>query len=250
MSKKVLKHPDKEEIITELTNGTSVRELEAKLKEKYPNNKNLWLSSVTLQAFRKKSLKLDGKVLKDLQETGRVQKQQVEEQKRQVELEHSDAYNKKLNEIVDAKLDVARKILQLDAVIESRMEYWFNAVASGKEVASKGDKELRLFMDRQMALLAQYKKFVEGLADKTVDYNVNITVINDQINMIRDVIRECVAELEPEKGMLLLEKINTKIGNLTYRPQDFTSAPIKLEELQEADIEPLPLESPKDDENK
>ena len=132
MSKKVLNHPDKEEIITALTEGVSVRELEAKLKEKYANNKKLWLSSVTLQAFRKNYLKLDGKVLKDLQETGRVQKQVVEEQHRQHQLEQSDAYNKKLNEIVDSKLDVARKILLVDKVIESRMEYWYNAVASGE----------------------------------------------------------------------------------------------------------------------
>jgi len=243
MSKKVLKHPDKEEIITALNDGTSVRELEAKLKEKYPGNKNLWLSSVTLQAFRKNYLKLDGKVLKDLQETGRVQKQQVEEQGRQQQLEKSDAYNKKLNEIVDTKLDVSRKILQLDKIIDSRLEYWYNVVSTGEESAAKGDKELRLFMDRQMALLAQYKKFVEGLADRTVDYNVNVTVINDQINLIRDVIRECITELRPEDGMILLERINTKVRGLTYRPNELAPPTVKLEDLQEAEVEPLETES-------
>ena len=147
MSKKILKHPDKEEIIGMLNDGESVRGIEANLKKKYPNNKSLWLSSVTLQKFRKDKLQLEGRVLKDLQEVGRSQKQQTEEKERQHTLETSNAYNKKLNEIVDSKLDVARKILQLDTVIESRMEYWFNAVSSGEESASKGDKELRQFME-------------------------------------------------------------------------------------------------------
>lgn len=246
MSNKILGHPDKEFIIESLNGGMSVRELEAKIKEKYKDNKRLHLSSVTLQAFRKKYLKLDGKVLKDIQETGRIHQQVTEEQHRQQQLEQSDAYNKKISEIVDSKLDVSRKILQLDKIIDSRIEYWYNMVATGQEPAAKGDKELRQFMDRQMALLAQYKKFVEGLADKTVDYNVNITVMNDQISMIRDVIRDCISELEPEKGMMLLEKLHSRINGLTYRPNGLPPASINLEDLQEAEIEPLALNSHED----
>lgn len=236
MSKKILNHPDKEEVIEMLNNGESVRGIEAKLKEKYPNNKNLWLSSVTLQKFRKENLQLEGKVLRDIQEAGRTQQQIIEEQEKQKALEASDAYKKKIREIADSKLDVARKILQLDAVIESRMEYWFNAVASGEETAIKGDKELRQFMDRQMALLAQYKKFVEGLADKTVDYNVNITVMNEQISIIQDVIRECIASFSSEQAIMFMEKLNKRLSNTSYRPNALPE-PISLEELQEAEFE-------------
>lgn len=233
-----MKHPDKEEIIEMLNNGESVRGIESKLKEKYPNNKKLWLSSVTLQTFRKNKLQLEGKVLKDIQEVGRVQKQQLEEQERQQQLEASDAYNRKISEIVDSKLDVARKILQLDKVIETRMEYWYNAVASGEAVASKGDKELRQFIDRQMALLGQYKKFVEGLADKTVDYNVNVTVMNDQIDVLRDVIRECIAEFEPDVALRFMEKMKSKMSALSYRPE-LPAPQVDLKELQEAEFEVL-----------
>ena len=227
-----------------LNNGESVRNIEAKFKEKYPNNKKLWLSSVTLQKFRKDNLQLEGEVLKDIQEAGRVQQQVLDEQNRQKQLQASDAYKKKLNEIVDSKLDVTRKILELDKIIEHRMEYWFNAVASGEETAAKGDKELRQFMDRQMNLLGQYKKFVEGLADKTVDHNINITVFNDQIVAIRDVIRECIADFEPERAMLFLERLNKKMKNASYRPNELP-APIKLEDLQEAEFE---IEETDDDE--
>lgn len=238
MSKKIMKHPDKEDIIEMLNNGESVRGIESKLKKKYPTNKSLWLSSVTLQKFRKDKLQLEGKVLKDIQEAGRSQQQQLEEQGRQKALESSDAYKKKINEIVDSKLDVAKKILQLDLVIESRMEYWFNAVSSGEETAAKGDKELRQFMDRQMALLAQYKKFVEGMADRTVDYNVNIKVMDEQITIIRDVIRECIASFDPEQAMLFMDKLSKRLANTSYRPQELV-APVRLEDLQEAEFELL-----------
>lgn len=97
-------------------------------------------------------------------------------------------------------------------------------------------------MDRQMTLLGQYKKFVEGLADKTVDHNINITVFNDQIAVIRDVIRECIADFEPERAMLFLEKLNQRMADTTYRPQGLPE-PVKLEDLQEAEFE---VEGPDD----
>jgi len=237
VSKKILKHPDKEEIIDMLSKGESVRGVEAKLKEKYPNNKALWLSSVTLQKFRKDHLQLEGKVLKDIQEAESKNKQMLVEQDRQKQLEASDAYNRKINEIAESKLDVARRILELDKLIETRMEYWFNAVASGEESAAKGDKELRQFMDRQMALLGQYKKFVEGLADKTIDHNINVTVINDQITIIRDVIKECIADFDPERAMLFLEKLTQRLAETSYRPGNSLPDAVKLEDLHDAEFE-------------
>ena len=237
-----MKHPDKEEIISKLTNGESVRNVEAWLKEKYPKNENLWVTSVTLQGFRKANLQLEGKVLKDIQEAGKLQKQKTEECVKLQQLEMSDAYKKKINEIADTKLDVARRILELDSLIEDRMEYWFNAIKSGDEKASTGDKELRLYMDRMMNLMTQYKKLVEGLADKTIDHNVNITIVNDQINIIRDVIRECMLEISPEQAMLFMDKMNKRMNELNYRPLDV--APLKLDDLQEAEI--VPLEKVKD----
>ena len=236
MSRKILKHIDREEIIARLTNGESVRAVEAWLKEKYPKSKQLWITLPTLQTFRKEHLQLDGKVLKDLQETGKLQRRQEEELELQQKVATSNAYQKKLLEITDTKLDVARKIVELDAIIGDRMQYWFDAVKSGEQTAIKGDRELREFMDRQMNLLAQYKKFVEGLADKTVDYNVNITVVNDQINIIRDVIRECIAEMAPEQAMMFMDLMNRKMSALNYRPIDVV--PVRVEDLQEAEIEP------------
>lgn len=220
-----------------LTDGESVRGVEAKLKEKYPQDKSKWLSSVTLQKFRKDNLNLDGKVLKDIQETALVQKRQIEEKMRQRQLEATDAYKQKINEIADSKLDVARKILQLDSVIESRMEYWYNMVASGEETAAKGDNELRKFISQQMELLGQYKKFVEGMADRTVDHNININVMNDQIAIIRDTIRECMAEFGPDKAMLFMERLNARLNQAAYRPNDLANAPVKLEDLHDVEFE-------------
>ena len=96
------------------------------------------------------------------------------------------------------------------------MEYWFNAIKSGDAAPQQADKELRNYMDRQMALLQQYKKFVEGMADHTVDYNVNITVMNDQVSIMRDTIKDVLEELDPEKAILFMDKLNNRLNQITY----------------------------------
>lgn len=238
MSRKILNHPDKEDIIRMLTNGASTRSVEDKLKEKYPKDKSKHISWITIQNFRKEHLKLEGKVLQDIQDAATVQKRQIEETIRQRQLEATDAYKNKINEIADSKLDVARKILQLDTIIESRMEYWYNMIASGEETASKGDNELRKFISQQMELLGQYKKFVEGMADKTVDHNININIMNDQISVIREVIRECMAEFGPDKAMIFMDRLNHKLNNASYRPNLLgPSESVDAEDLKEIEYE-------------
>lgn len=240
MSKKILGHPDKEDIIQKLTNGDSVRSVEEDLKKKYPKDKSKHISWITLQTFRKDHLGLEGKVLNDIQEAAQSQKRQIEETMRQRQLEATDAYKKKISEIADSKLDVARKILQLDRIIESRMEYWYNMIASGEETAAKGDNELRKFISQQMDLLGQYKKFIEGMADKTIDHNINVNVMNDQIAIIRDVIRECLSEFAPDQSMRFMEKLNQKLNSVSYRPNSLSEGnSVSIDELEEAEYEIL-----------
>lgn len=236
MSKKIMKHPDKEEIIRMLNEGESVRKIAAWAKEKYPTNKGLHLSTVTLQKFRKENLQLKGKVLKDIQEAAVVQKRHVEEQQRQAQLESTNAYQDKINEIADTHLDVSRKLLQLDKIIGERIEYWFNAIQSGDAAPHQADKEMRQYMDRQMAMLQQYKKFVEGMADKTIEHNVNITVMNEQIAVMRDAIRDVMLEFSPDIATIFMDKLNKKLNNLEYSPESPEEVSTKKLNIIEAQI--------------
>lgn len=215
---KVLNHPDREEIIRRLTEGESVRKIVAWLAEKYPNAKHLRLTNPTVQSFRKENLKLEGKVLQDIQEKRVVVQRVVKEQQIQAALESTNAYQDKINEIADSHLDVAKRILQLDAIIGNRMEYWFNAISKGDATPQQADKEMRQYMDRQILLLQQYKKFVEGIADHTVEHTINIKIFNDQIVIFRDIIRDILSDLEPEKAIRFMDMVNRRLSNVAYNP--------------------------------
>lgn len=239
MSRKILAHPDKEEIIRKLTDGESVRTMEAWLKAKYPNKKSLHLSHVSLQNYRKANLNLHGKVLGDIQEAKAVEDRKVAETMRQRQLEATNAYQDKINSIASEHLDVTKQIIQLNTVVEKRIEYWYNMIESGEELPAKADVEMRKYIDQQISILQQWKKLVEGMADKTVDYNVNITVFNDQISIIRDVIKETVAELGPEQGITFMDKLSKRLGQTFYRPAEQRKEPVDVKQLQDLDYQLL-----------
>jgi hypothetical protein len=233
---KLLKHPDCNEIVKRLTEGGTIRDTNQWLKEKYWDKPRLILSTNTLQTYRKKYLKLEKKVIQDIRAAQKTEQTEITETARMKALESTSAYQDKINEIADTHLDVAQKILQLDAVIGDRMKYWYDAVKSGEESPGVADKELRQFIDRQMGLLQQYKKFVEGMADKTVDYNVNVTVLNDQIEMIKNVIKEVLMELDSEVSILFMEKFNRKLANIQYKPEKPEKVNVKALNAMEAEL--------------
>lgn len=233
---KILKHKDKNEIIKRLTEGESIRGVEKWLKKKYPKDKTKWVSTPTLQSFRKTHLQLEGKVLKDIQDASADQRHEINQQQIQAQVSKTSAYRTKINKIVDTKLDVANKILQLDALIEDRIEYWYNAIGDGEATPQAADKELRQYMDRLMLLLQQYKKFVEGMADKTVEHNVNITVMNEQIGIIRDVVREVIEEFSPEHAILFIDKLNRRLEETDYLPAKTATVDTEQIGLIEAEI--------------
>jgi len=239
MSRKISQHPDREEIIRKLTDGESVRTMEAWLKEKYPDKKNLQLSHVSLQNYRKAHLNVHGKVLKDIQEAKAIEDRKIQETMRQRQVESTNAYQDKINSIASEHLDVTKQIIQLNAVVEKRIEYWYNTIESGQELPAKADIEMRKYIDQQISILQQWKKLVEGMADKTVDYNVNVTVFNDQISIIRDVIRETIADLGPEQGIVFMDKLNKRLGKTFYRPTEQRKEPVNIKELQDIDYQLL-----------
>jgi len=214
--KKVSLHPNKEEIIEKLVNGESIREIVKWLDAKYgksPKLHHLKVSLPTLQAFRKEVLKLDGQVLKDLQEQRKKQDAELEAGVIKQAVTSTNAYRDRLNKIADKHLDVATKIIQLDAVIGDRIEHWYNLIKSGEGLPDKSDYELRKYIDQQMVILRDWKKLVEGMADKRVDYNVNITVMNEQIQTIQTVIRDLICEeMGPEKAIEFLEKLSNRLS--------------------------------------
>lgn len=221
---KVFTHPEKEEIISRLLKGESVKGVEEWLRNKHPRKRKLWVSYATLQKFRKDHLHLEGEVLENIKAAKREQDDTSLELEAKAILASSSSYQKKISEIANTELDSNRKILEMLTLVGSRIEYYFNAVnlTDGKDTMKKD----RMFMDllnTQKGLIQDWKKYVEGVADKKIDHNINVTVVNEQITVLKSIIFEILQELDPELIPIFTERISTRLLDIQHGSSKYES---------------------------
>lgn len=213
MSKKVLNHPDKEELIRKLLEGTSVKEAEGWLKDKYPRRKRLHISYMTLQKFRAEHLNLKGDVLDDIKNRRtELDKEAVEAEAKMV-IQNSSAYQRKIEEIASGKLDVSRRLLEMDSLINSRLEFYYNLLENGGTL--KEDKIFIEYINTMKGLMQDWKKYVEGVADKRVEHNININVVNEQARILKEAVIEVLGQMSPELVTVFVERLDTRTRALS-----------------------------------
>lgn len=220
-SNKILNHPDKEAIIKWLTEGVSVRDVEARLAQRYPkrNQSHLRISSSTIQAFKANHLNIKGKVLDDIKTHTRLAQQLVKMRQAEEEVQSTSAYQEAISKIAENELNTSEQIIKVFYIVENRIEALFNKVNEGDFINRDVEKLLQGYLDQLMKAFEQHKKYIEGHKD-TTEHNININIMNDQVTVLREAIRETLSETEPELAVKFMEKLNTKMRNLVYNTND------------------------------
>jgi hypothetical protein len=238
---KVLNHPDKNVIIRMLLQGRGVRYVSYFLMEKYPKNKELHITFKTLQAFRRDKLNIEGAALEAIKEAAedkrverehvakgkeKVKKKAKEKVKKAVAKENlvlkSPAYKEKIKEAISYHVDLQQELRELMVLIKSRAEDLFDRAKDGN-LSINEEANLQRYFQAWTTTIERWAKYIEKIADRTIETNVNINVIEDQMALIREAIRETLSEFEPEIAIKFLDRLNTKMALLSYRPQKTTS---------------------------
>ena len=212
MSKKILNHPDKEELIKKLLEGDSVKQVESWLKDKYPRTRRLHVSYMTLQKFRGEHLNLKGEVLDDIKNRRtEVDKVATEAEARMI-VKASSSYQQKIDEIATSELDVAKRLLELDSLINSRIEYYYNLLQEGGSL--REDKIFIEYINTMKTLMQDWKKYIEGVADKKIEHNINISVVNEQARVLKEAVLDVLQELNPDLISVFVDRLDIKMRQL------------------------------------
>jgi hypothetical protein len=210
MSSKVLNHPDKEKIIEKLLEGESVKEVELWLEKKYPRSKRLHISYMTLQKFRSENLDLKGEVLEDIKNKKAEVDKKTQEIETRMIIQSTNAYKEKIDEIASSELDVTRRLLEMDKLVNSRIEHYYNLLESGGG-SVKEDKVFLEYINTMKSLMQDWKKYIEGFADQRIDHNININVINEHARVLKESILEVLREMDPKLISVFVNKLNFKM---------------------------------------
>jgi len=224
MSKKILNHPDKEDIIKMLLEGDSVKQVEGWLRNKYPRTRRLHISYMTLQKFRGEHLNLRGEMLDDIKNKRvQVDKEATEAEARMI-IKASSSYQQKIEEIATSELDVAKRLLEMDSLISSRIEYYYNLLQEGGSL--REDKIFIEYINAMKNIMQDWKKYIEGVADKKIEHNININVVNEQARILKETVLDVLQELSPELVPVFVNNLELKMNHLNGRTPEIIKGEI------------------------
>lgn len=215
---KILSHPDKEEIIQWITKGISVREIERRLKEKYPKDdqKHLQIAFSTIQSFKKMHLNLKGKVLDDIKQARKETLKWANQKDIELEVKKSLSYQEAIKDLANKELDTRNEILKVWTILEAQISKLFDKLDDHNYVDKDVHKVMQGYLNQFMNVIDQYKKYEEGYRE-TVDVNVNVNVMSEQIGVLREAIRDTFADVDPELTMQFMARLNEKMKALTMK---------------------------------
>ena len=168
------------------------------------------ISYMTLHKFRQEHLNIKEDLLDQIKQ--KKYEESVEESKNIIR--SSNAYQEKLNEIADAEIDVTRRLLELEKIISSRIEYYYNLLDQGGSI--KDDKVFLEYIGAMRSLLQDWKKYIEGYADKKVEHNININIVHQQISIMKNVVCDVLTDLDPSLVSIFMDKLNNNLNTIDY----------------------------------
>ena len=214
--KRILEHPDRDEIISKLVIGISSNDIHEWLNSKYtnPNESKFVLSVKTISNFQDDYLDIYDLIKQDLIKTKQALLTNGEDQL-ELAVTNNITYKSKMLELVNKEIDVRQIIANLCNVIETRVGQVFDEIQDDpRSINTKIDRLLIDYTEVLGNILEKYYKFTEVPATNVVQHNVTLQVIDQHISVFHDVIKEVLSQMDLETSMYFMEIFNEKMSKL------------------------------------
>jgi len=222
--KKIFAHPDINLIVKMLSRGDGVRKVANTLRDMHKKDKRLHVSAPTLQKFRTQHLKIEGEALAAIKQAVKEKTEIKEYGKEHTKLKHLPAYKEKLKDAIDLHIEIRTELQEMFVLLKARFEDLFDKLQSG-DASVTDEQSLHKYFQIWITAIEKQAKYIDKVADHTVETtNVNITIIQDQMTVLREVVRETMLEEMTAEGQIrFLEKLDVKMRDLNYRHDGSTS---------------------------
>ena len=232
--KKILEHPDKDEIISKLIIGISHKDIHNWLKAKYTNvsESKFVISEKSIKAFQDSYLDIYNLIQEDISKSKQAVNTNTEEQL-SLALQNNSAYKNKMLELADKEIDVRKIISNLCIAIETRLAQVFDEIQEDpRNINTRVDRLLIEYADTLGNILEKYYKFTESPADQIVQHNVTLQVVDQHISVFHDVIKEVLSQMDLETSLYFMEVFNQKMEKLKAPEKNILDTDMKLAEAK------------------
>lgn len=232
--KKVIEHPDRDEIISKLIIGISAKDIHEWLVNTYSNpaESKFVVSVKSLQSFASNYLDIYDFIKKDLIKT----KQAVassNESSLMLAVQDNPTYKSKMLQLASNEIDIKKMLANLIFAIETRAAQIFDKIQEDpREINSSNDRVLIEYFDQLGTHLEKWHKLVLGAPDQVIQHNITVQHIDQQIQVFHEAIRETLAEIDIETSMRFMEIFNNKINKLNPKNEKELNTEARLAEAK------------------
>lgn len=234
--KKILEHPDKDEIIAKLVLDVSPKDINEWLAGKYTNvsEAKFVIAEKSIKTFKDSYLDIYSLIQEDMLKTKQAVAASTEEQL-ELSVRNNPTYRSKMLELAGKEIDIRQIAARLCVAIETRLAQVFDEIQEDpRNINTKVDRLLIDYAEVFGNILEKYYKFTEAPTEaQFIQNNVTLQFMDQHILVLQEAIREVLAEIDLESSMLLIERIQTKMAKLKLPEKDIVpNTDIRLAEAK------------------
>ena len=233
--KKILDHPDKDEVIAKLVLDYSAKDIHDWLANKYTNvsETKFVIAEKSIKTFKDNYLDVYNMIQEDIVKTKQAVATSTEDQL-ELAIKNNPTYKGKMLELAGKEIDIREMVRNLCVAIETRLGQVFDEIQENpRDINTRIDRVLIEYGELLGGLLEKYYKFTESPADISIQHNVTLQVVDQHISVFHDVIREILSQLDLESSMLFMELFNEKMAKLKPpTPDQVPNTDVKLAEAK------------------
>ena len=206
----VLKHPCFEDINARLLNGESVAAVEAWLRKKYKSDKRKWISKMTLQAYRRNHLNLQGEVLAEIKKERQESVLQEKREKQHEIVQSSKEYQLAKKRLAVGLINTENEIQRIHAGVWEQIDV-LKETGDPRKIHLVSSVIRDLLSEARM-LVMDYHKLLDN-QDKNTQTNVSINIgsVQDYQSRMKEAILETFREVAPELLPSFLERLRDRV---------------------------------------
>jgi len=220
--KKILDHPDKDEIISKLVIGISSKDVHDWLLSKYANvsEKKFVVAEKSIRSFQNNYLDIYNMIQEDIVSSKTALATSTEAELA-LSVQDNPTYKSKMLELASKEIDIRSMVANLCVAIETRIGQVFDEIQEDpRNINTRVDRLLIDYTEALGSILEKYYKFTEAPTSQVVNNSVTLNVMDQHISVFHDVIKEVLSQMDLETSLYFMEVFNEKMAKLKPPPEN------------------------------
>lgn len=231
---KILKHPDKDEIISKLILGISAKDIHEWLAAKYTNvgESKFVVAEKSLKSFCQNYLDVYNAIKEDLGQA-KASLALSPEDEAILSVQNNPTYKSRLFELAGQEIDIKKMLSNMIVAVETRVGNYFDVIQEDpRNLNSKQDRVMIELMDTLGVNLERFHKIVNGAPDQVIQHNVTVQHIDQHVQILQEAIRETLSEMDVETSLRFMEVMNEKLSKVKPPTEKEQTTEVRLAEAK------------------